>query len=259
MAKFLWQESLEPFFYLAHLVHSVFTLIFELTAPVFTVVWELIKIVLSLGKLFLYTPSMTMLKLLTILADGLIGTLNIIKDSLSFLKSLATPFSSQRSRQTTMSFLQVGQQIGLSWSQSIHKKVIQGAKAVYDFTVYVSGEVGKHRHSLQLQYNDLSFKMRNRVLSPMARRMVPSLRLAWRLSIWMVCMSLIAKGLKRLLEYSCGLDGIWWDDVLLHIHYFVAAFLSDLGSLLNTLLQQFHSFANWVSKEDNLDLEGIEL
>jgi len=75
----------------------------------------------------------------------------------------------------------------------------------------------------------------------------------------MICLSLAGKGLKRLLEYSCGLDGIWWDDLLLHLHCFVAGFLSDLWSLLNTLLQHFHSFANWVSKEDNLDLEGIEL
>jgi len=107
VVKFLWQESLEPFLYLAHLVHSAFTLIYDLTAPIFTVVWELIKIALSLCKLFLYTPSMTLLKLLTILADGFMGFLNLMKESASFLKSLASPFSSQRSRQTTMSFLQV--------------------------------------------------------------------------------------------------------------------------------------------------------
>jgi hypothetical protein len=124
VVKFIWQESLEPFIYIAHLVHSIFSLIYDLAAPVFIVVWELVKIALSLCKLFLYTPSMTLLKLLTLLFDGVMGFLSLAKESLSFLKTLATPFSSQRSRQTTMSFLQVCQQIGLSWSQSIHKKVI---------------------------------------------------------------------------------------------------------------------------------------
>jgi hypothetical protein len=47
--------------------------------------------------------------------------------------------------------------------------VIQGAKAVYDFTVYVSTEVGKHRHSLYLSICDMWRKR----LEPWVMKMIP--------------------------------------------------------------------------------------
>ena len=47
--------------------------------------------------------------------------------------------------------------------------MIQGAKAVYDFTVYVSTEVGKHRHSLYLSISDTWRKK----LEPRITKMVP--------------------------------------------------------------------------------------
>jgi hypothetical protein len=47
--------------------------------------------------------------------------------------------------------------------------VIQGAKAVYDFTVYVSTEVGKHRHSLYLSISDTWRKK----LEPKVMKMIP--------------------------------------------------------------------------------------
>lgn len=47
--------------------------------------------------------------------------------------------------------------------------MIQGAKAVYDFTVYVSTEVGKHRHSLYLSISDTWRKK----LEPRVMKMMP--------------------------------------------------------------------------------------
>ncbi len=57
--------------------------------------------------------------------------------------------------------------------------MIQGAKAVYDFTVYVSTEVGKHRHSLYLSLSDIWRKK----LEPLVKRMIPLLHKLLRLFV----------------------------------------------------------------------------
>jgi hypothetical protein len=45
-------------------------------------------------------------------------------------------------------------QIGMYWTQSLTNKIIKAAKAVYDFVIYMSGEISKHRYSIYVSWRE---------------------------------------------------------------------------------------------------------
>ena len=50
--------------------------------------------------------------------------------------------------QETFSMIAYATQLTFEFSQSITNKVIRGAKAVYDFAVYIGCELGKHNYTI---------------------------------------------------------------------------------------------------------------
>ena len=142
-------------------------------------IFQLIQLKLSIVKLLLLPPSMGLIKLFSLLYDSLVYGYGNFVYVFKFFKSFLGPLNNPRNRETTLSFLQICQQIGFQWSQSISKKVIQGAKAVYDFTVYVSTEIGKHRHSLYLSISDTWRKR----LEPRVKKMIPVMHRGLRIFV----------------------------------------------------------------------------
>jgi hypothetical protein len=62
-------------------------------------------------------------------------------------------------RDTTMTIIYFFQQIGLAWSQSLYKKIIQGFNALYNFFVgIVSTEIAKHQFSIYVDITNFCIR-----------------------------------------------------------------------------------------------------
>jgi len=110
-----------PFKALWSLLQFLMRILIEVVTPIITLVAELIKLKLSLLKLILLPPSLSLMRLLMLFRDGFLGLISVIQEGLMFFKRYIKPFSN---REATLGFLQICQQIGLQWSQSISKRVI---------------------------------------------------------------------------------------------------------------------------------------
>jgi hypothetical protein len=113
-----------PFKALWSLLQFLMRILIEVVTPIITLVAELIKLKLSLLKLILLPPSLSLMRLLMLFRDGFLGLISVIQEGLMFFKRYIKPFSNPRNREATLGFLQICQQIGLQWSQSISKRVI---------------------------------------------------------------------------------------------------------------------------------------
>jgi hypothetical protein len=113
-----------PFKALWSLLQFLMRILIEVVTPIITLVAELIKLKLSLLKLILLPPSLSLMRLLMLFRDGFLGLVSVIQEGLMFFKRYIKPLSNPRNREATLGFLQICQQIGLQWSQSISKRVI---------------------------------------------------------------------------------------------------------------------------------------
>ena len=146
-----------PLIYLANTLRAILILFYELVLPVYAVlmlcfrtVWHLISGILSLPFLGVYW-------FLKLIYDGLLGVLLVLKSisrSFSGIIRLFKPITSVENRETTISFFQIAYQLCIIWSQSLTKRVIQAAKAIYDFIVYVGCEIGKHNYTITCDLYD---------------------------------------------------------------------------------------------------------
>ena len=103
-----------PFKALWSLLQFLMRILIEVVTPIITLVAELIKLKLSLLKLILLPPSLSLMRLLMLFRDGFLGLISVIQEGLRYIK----PFSN---REATVGFLQICQ---LQWSRSISKRVI---------------------------------------------------------------------------------------------------------------------------------------
>ena len=109
-----------PFKALWSLLQFLMRILIEVVTPIITLVAELIKLKLSLLKLILLPPSLSLMRLLMLFRDGFLGLISVIQEGQRYIK----PFSNPRNREATLGFLQICHQIGIQWSQSISKRVI---------------------------------------------------------------------------------------------------------------------------------------
>lgn len=110
-------------------IKLLFILLFEVITPVLGFALELVKLKWSLVKLILYLPSISLVKLFLMLKEGFMGIVLIFKSifsGLDILKRVIIPAAktTYENKETTMSFIQICQNIGFAWSQSLYKKVI---------------------------------------------------------------------------------------------------------------------------------------
>jgi hypothetical protein len=144
-----------PFQLVGEFISFIACLVVDIVTPIVNIVLHILKLKVSVVKLIVMPLCMGLAKIATFIFENIASILGVIREGYLFCKRFVRPLSNQRNRETTLSFLQICQQIGLQWSQSIGKRVIQGAKAVYDFTIYVSTEISKHRTSLYLSLVDI--------------------------------------------------------------------------------------------------------
>lgn len=69
------------------------------------------------------------------------------------------PIANAENRKATVGILQMFTELCVDWSQSLTKRVIQAIKAVYDFTVYVLCEIGKHNYTIQVALCEKFWKL----------------------------------------------------------------------------------------------------
>ena len=110
-----------PFKALWSLLQFLMRILIEVVTPIITLVAELIKLKLSLLKLILLPPSLSLMRLLMLFRDGFLGLISVIQEGLMFFKRYIKPFSNPRNREATLGFLQICR---IQWSQSISKRVI---------------------------------------------------------------------------------------------------------------------------------------
>lgn len=129
---------------------------------------------------------------------------------------------------------------------------------MYDFTVYISTEVGKHRHSLQLSIGDTSIRVYNKVkncVNPRVKRSLPLMRKIFRCFTIFVFIRLIYLGINELMyqKYEVNI----WEQLIDKTEIYLLELLNS--GEIRLMLTKFHNFADWISKEDNIDMAGIEL
>ena len=61
----------------------------EVVRPVFTLILELLRLVLSLVKLIFYVPSISIMKILTLFKDAVLGFVMLIKQLKTYVMPLA--------------------------------------------------------------------------------------------------------------------------------------------------------------------------
>lgn len=138
--------------------------------------------------------------------------------------------------------------------------MIQGAKAVYDFTVYVSGEVGKHRHSLYLALADIQGKVTVKYrdkLQPGIIKVIGILKWVLRVLMLIFFARMIFITVRQLTLWACGVDDVWWDDQLITAWNYTSH-LADEGRQLRVMIDKFHSFADWLVREQSIDMVGLD-
>lgn len=107
LSKFLLTEGFQyPLQSIAQLLTYVFTIAYEVIYPLLYLISELLKLATSLGKLVLYTPTMSLYKILSLVFDGLRGIAMTMRDCYLFIKQYIVPVASnQHNREATMGFL----------------------------------------------------------------------------------------------------------------------------------------------------------
>ena len=100
-------ELLYPLKLITSFVAWFFSFISDFLSPILSLVIEMQKMILSLLKLILYAPSVSIMKLAHLLKDGLLGLLLLGKEFFSLIKQFIMPMSNPSNRQATLSFLQV--------------------------------------------------------------------------------------------------------------------------------------------------------
>jgi hypothetical protein len=78
-----------PIRLLCSVVSSLLLLSVEVVRPVFTLILELLRLVLSLVKLIFYVPSISIMKILTLFKDAVVGFLMLIKQLKTYVMPLA--------------------------------------------------------------------------------------------------------------------------------------------------------------------------
>lgn len=78
-----------PIRLLGNLVSSILLLSVEVVRPVFTLIFEFLRLALSLVKLIFYVPSISLMKLLVLLKDGILGFVMLIKQLKTYVMPLA--------------------------------------------------------------------------------------------------------------------------------------------------------------------------
>jgi len=155
--KFIMGELFSPFFYLYQLGRAIAILLGEIIMPIFSILGMLFRFIGQTIKFIFYLPTISLSSLFFLLKDGFMVVVDLFKScfhTLAILKNQIVPAAKttvrtvKANKETTFNVIQLATQIALSWSQSLTNKVIKGFKAVYDFTVYVSCEISKHKTSL---------------------------------------------------------------------------------------------------------------
>lgn len=114
--KFILSELFFPITSVYKLLRLFVMLIIDIITPFFNLIIELIRLVFSLIKLIFYVPTLSIRKIIFLLKDGLMGGFLFIKEVLTFFKSFVMPMAKAQNREATISFIQLCQQIGMSWS-----------------------------------------------------------------------------------------------------------------------------------------------
>lgn len=78
-----------PIRLLCSVVSSLLLLSVEVVRPVFTLILELLRLVLSLVKLIFYVPSISIMKILTLFKDAVLGFVMLIKQLKTYVMPLA--------------------------------------------------------------------------------------------------------------------------------------------------------------------------
>ncbi len=105
LSVFLLKECFYPITSIVRLVAYSVSVLLDIVRPVFTLLVELIRLILSLTKLVLYPPSVSIFRLLVLLKDGIFGLLLLIKEFLFIFKKLVAPMGKRENREATLSFL----------------------------------------------------------------------------------------------------------------------------------------------------------
>lgn len=229
LSKFLLTEGFQqPLQSIGQFISYAFKIAYEVIYPLVYLITELFKLVTSVVKVVLYTPTMSMYRLMSIVFEGIKSMAIAMRDFYRFIKQFVVPVATNpHNREATMGFLQLCQQIGQQWSASIHKKVIQGAKAVYDFTVYMSGEIGKHRHSLYLAIGDNWARVCSKYRSTLQKVLVVTRKVVHVLMV-IFLLRMLLLGTRFATNWVCGKDDLWWDDQLKHTWQYIIH-LNDEG------------------------------
>lgn len=64
------------------------------------------------------------------------------------MRVLVTPLAQPEQREVTFGIIQLVTNLCITWSSSLTKRVIQAAKAIYDFVIYLGCEIGKHNYTI---------------------------------------------------------------------------------------------------------------
>jgi len=68
-------------------------LVIDIVTPLVTLVIELLRLKISLIKLLLLPPSLSLLRLLILIKDGIVGLLIFLKEFFAFFKSFIAPMA----------------------------------------------------------------------------------------------------------------------------------------------------------------------
>ena len=154
---------LERFWNIVWFIKFIGLILIEIIKPIihtFQNIYILIKILI---KFVLHGPFII-----------ISSTYLMIKDTFStiglFFRSIVPSFSAARkivpaakgtveNKNAAKSLIQFCTQMTFYWSQSLINKIIKAAKSVYDFVIYVTGEISKHKHTLYLTIYDWSSRV----------------------------------------------------------------------------------------------------
>lgn len=109
---FIFNEALVPFQMLGDLFSFISRFFVDIITPILSMIFQLIQLKLSIVKLILLPPSMGLIKLFYLLYESLLYGYSYFLYVFKFFKSFLGPLNNPRNRETTLSFLQICQQIG---------------------------------------------------------------------------------------------------------------------------------------------------
>jgi hypothetical protein len=141
-----------PVIYCLSMLRGIITLIYDLFLPVFALVY----LIVSSGFMLVFTVitlpftiAYTVIYCFVYQINSLFNFTTTLRDSWTTANKVVKPLTQKENVETTVSILQYATELSVSWSQSIHKRVIQSSKSVYDFIVYCGCEIGRHNYTLR--------------------------------------------------------------------------------------------------------------